>query len=162
MLLNILIIALTVILIVTGLLGSVVPIIPGPILILIGSFVYAWHTDFLNVNWVVLGILAFLALISQALDYLASVIGAKKFGASRWGIIGSFAGGIVGIFFGIFGILIGPFLGAVLFEMLTGKKFNSSFKIGFGTLVGFLGGTIGRVVIALTMTGIFLTQVFFQ
>ncbi len=162
MLLNILIITLTVILIVTGLLGSVVPIIPGPILILIGSFVYAWHTDFLNVTWVVLGILALLALISQALDYLASVIGAKKFGASRWGIIGSFAGGIIGIFFGIFGILIGPFLGAVLFEMLTGKGFNSSVKIGFGTLVGFLGGTIGRVVIAFTMVGIFLTRIFFQ
>ena len=155
-----LIIILTAVLMIAGLIGCIVPILPGPFLVLVGALVYAWYTDFTVVSWTVIGVLAVFALLSQLLDYLASMIGAKKFGAGKWGMIGALIGGVVGLFSGgIFGIIIGPFIGAIIFEMIAGKDFRSSLKIGVGTLVGFLGGAVGKVIIAVTMIVIFLAQV---
>ncbi len=147
----------TIALMLIGLIGSVLPFIPGSPLILLGAFIYAWYTDFLVVTWGTLVILLLLTVLSQILDYLASILGAKKFGASRWGMSGAFLGGIIGLFSGgILGILIGPFIGALLLELLHGQDLPASLKIGLGTLVGFLGGAIGKISIALTMIGIFL------
>jgi uncharacterized protein YqgC (DUF456 family) len=143
-----------------GLIGSVLPFIPGSPLILLGAFIYAWYTDFLVVIWGTLVILLLLTVLSQILDYLASILGAKKFGASRWGMSGAFLGGIIGLFSGgILGILIGPFIGALLLELFHGQDLPASLKIGLGTLVGFLGGAIGKIIIALTMIGIFLVKI---
>ena len=143
-----------------GLIGSVLPFIPGSPLILLGAFIYAWYTDFLVVTWGTLVILLFFTVLSQILDYLASILGAKKFGASRWGMSGAFLGGIIGLFSGgVLGILIGPFIGALLLELLHGQDLPASLKIGLGTLVGFLGGAIGKIIIALTMIGIFLVKI---
>lgn len=150
----------TIALMLIGLIGSVLPFIPGSPLILLGAFIYAWYTDFLVVTWGTLVILLLLTVLSQILDYLASILGAKKFGASRWGMSGAFLGGIIGLFSGgILGILIGPFIGALLLELLHGQDLPASLKIGLGTLVGFLGGAIGKIIIALTMIGIFLVKI---
>lgn len=150
----------TIALMLIGLIGSVLPFIPGSPLILLGAFIYAWYTDFLVVTWGTLVILLLLTVLSQILDYLASILGAKKFGASRWGMSGAFLGGIIGLFSGgILGILIGPFIGALLLESLHGQDLPASLKIGLGTLVGFLGGAIGKIIIALTMIGIFLVKI---
>jgi len=150
----------TIALMLIGLIGSVLPFIPGSPLILLGAFIYAWYTDFLIVTWGTLVILLLLTVLSQILDYLASILGAKKFGASRWGMSGAFLGGIIGLFSGgILGILIGPFIGALLLELLHGQDLPASLKIGLGTLVGFLGGAIGKIIIALTMIGIFLVKI---
>jgi len=158
--LQVLVVILTAILMLTGLLGSVLPILPGAPLILLGAFIYAWHTDFVVITLGTLIVLLILTLFSQALDYVASVIGAKKFGGSRWGMGGAFLGGIIGLFLGgILGIIIGPFLGALIFELIHGRGMTASFKIGLGTLVGFLGGALGKVVIAMIMIGIFLIKI---
>ncbi len=150
----------TIALMLIGLIGSVLPFVPGSPLILLGAFIYAWYTDFLVVTWGTLVILLLLTVLSQILDYLASILGAKKFGASRWGMSGAFLGGIIGLFSGgILGILIGPFIGALLLELLHGQDLPASLKIGLGTLVGFLGGAIGKIIIALTMIGIFLVKI---
>ncbi len=150
----------TIALMLIGLIGSVLPFIPGSPLILLGAFIYAWYTDFLVVTWGTLVILLLLTVLSQILDYLTSILGAKKFGASRWGMSGAFLGGIIGLFSGgILGILIGPFIGALLLELLHGQDLPASLKIGLGTLVGFLGGAIGKIIIALTMIGIFLVKI---
>ncbi len=150
-------IAITIILMVVGLAGSVLPMLPGTPLILIGAFIYAWYTNFTVVTWGILIVLLALMLLSQLLEYLASMMGAKKFGASRWGIAGAFCGGFIGLFLGgIVGIIVGPFLGALLFELFYGKTIKASLQIGFGTVVGFVGGAIGKFIIALTMIGVFL------
>lgn len=142
-----------------GLIGSLFPTLPGPPLILLGALLYAWHTDFIAISWIALVVLALLTLLSQALDYVASMFGARKFGASWWGMTGAFLGGILGLFLGgIPGILIGPFLGALILELLHGRGLTLSFKIGVGTLLGFLAGSIGKLVIAVTMIGIFCLQ----
>lgn len=157
---NTIIIMATIILMIIGLIGSVLPFIPGAPLILLGAFIYAWHSDFLVVTWGTLAILLALAVLSQILEHFASLLGAKKFGASRWGMIGAFLGGMIGFFSsGILGILIGPFIGALLLEFFHGQNLNASLKIGLGTLVGFLGGAIGRIIIAFTMIGIFLIKI---
>ena len=161
MLINFIIIALTTIFILTGIIGSVLPVIPGPFLVLAGILLYAWHTDFTVINLTVIVWISLLAVFSFVFDYLASMFGAKRFGASVWGLIGAFAGGVLGFLLGGFaGILIGPFFGAFLLEILHGRTVNSSFKIGLGTLVGFLGGAVARFVAAVTMVGIFLIRIF--
>ena len=159
MLVHIAVVAITIVLMALGLIGSVVPMVPGSWLILLGACIYAWHTDFAIIGWGVVGILAVLTVCSQFLDNLASLLGAKKFGASRWGIIGAFLGGAAGLFAGIAGIIIGPFLGAVIGEMARGQTMDASLKIGIGTLVGFLGGALGRLVIAVIMIGICLLHI---
>ncbi len=139
-----------------GIIGSVAPVIPGPVLVFAGAVLYAWHTGFTEVTWGVIVLLAVLAGVAQVLDYAASVLGAQRFGASRWGIIGACIGGIAGLVFGGFaGILLGPLIGAVLLELLSGRRLGASLKIGTGTVIGLLGGTLGRVVVAFVMAGIF-------
>lgn len=153
--------SLTILLIGLGLLGTVLPFIPGSPIIFTGVLLYAWYTDFAVISWGTLSVLLALVAASQILEYLASLVGAKRYGAGKWGIIGAFVGGLGGLFLGgIFGILIGPFLGAVVFEMIGGRKINDSLQIGFGTLVGIIGGAIGKFIIGLIMVGIFLVQVF--
>ncbi len=150
-------ITITIILMAVGLAGSVLPMLPGAPLIFLGAFIYAWYTNFAVVTWGILILLLALMLLSQLLEYLASMMGAKKFGASRWGIAGAFCGGFIGFFLGgIVGIIIGPFLGALLFELFYGKTIKASLHIGFGTVVGFVGGVIGKFIVALTMIGVFL------
>lgn len=157
-----LILLLTMILITAGLIGSVLPMLPGSPLILLGTFIYAWYTGFTIITWGVLLVLFALVLLSQIVEYLATVIGAKKYGASRWGVAGAVAGGFIGFFAGgIFGIIAGPFVGALAGELLYGRTIGTSMKIGFGTFVGFIGGAIGKFIIALSMVGVFLGALMF-
>ena len=150
-------ITITIVLMLVGLAGSVLPMLPGTPLILLGAIMYAWYTNFTVVTWGNIIVLLALMLLSQVLEYLASIMGAKKFGASRWGIAGAFCGGLVGLFLGgIVGIIVGPLLGALLFELFYGKTVKASLQIGLGTVVGFVGGAIGKFIIALTMIGVFL------
>ncbi len=144
-----------------GLSGIILPIIPSTPLIWLGAFIYAIFDGFKSITWLLLLIFAALTALSLVLDYFGGIIGAKKFGATRWGIIGSIIGGIGGFFMGgIVGIIIGPFLGAVLLEIAFGKDFANAFKSGVGTLVGFIGGVISKLVIGVIMIGIFIWKVF--
>lgn len=155
-----LIITVSALLVFLGVAGSVLPLLPGYPLILLGAFIYAWHKDFMVISWTHLSVLAGLTLLGQFLGYVSTAFGAKKFGASLWGMLGAFIGGTLGLFAGgIFGIIAGSFTGAVIFEFIKGRNLHASLKIGTGTLIGLLGGTIGKFVIALIMTGICIVQV---
>ncbi len=141
--------------------GSVVPGMPGPPLVFVGALAYALLTGFAKLGWSVMLTLAGLAALSQVLDYLASAYGAKRFGGSRWGIWGSVLGGLIGlVLFSLPGMIVGLFAGAVLPELLLGRKdAATSLKIGGGSLLGFLGGTLLKLVFSLAMIGIFLYSV---
>ena len=155
-----LILVLTFILMFFGLLGSVLPGLPGAPLILLGALLYACHTGFAVVTWSVLLWLLILTLLSFTLEFLASVLGVKKLGGSRWGMTGAFLGGIIGLLAGGFvGILVGPFLGAFLLELVKTKDLPKSLKSGFGSLVGFLAGAVGKLILAVIMIGIFLMKI---
>ena len=84
----------------------------------------------------------------QVLDYLIPVWGTKKSGGSKWGVWGSMIGMIAGLFFGPLGIILGPFVGAVVGELLAGKNSTEAIRAGFGSFVGFLLGTVSKLIIA--------------
>lgn len=143
-----LLIILAVLCVLIGVIGAVVPALPGGVLLsyvglLLMHFTkqYEYETDFL-ILW---GVLVGVALI---LDYYIPIWGTKKFGGSKMGVWGCMIGMIVGIFFGPWGILLGPFVGAVIGELIVGKKSALALKAGLGSFLGFLVGTVIKVVMS--------------
>ncbi|MCX6349506.1 MAG: DUF456 domain-containing protein [Candidatus Aureabacteria bacterium] len=141
-----------------GLIGSIVPALPGPPFIFAGALLYAAFTGFARVGWITLAVLLAITAFSQVFDYLASAWGAKKFGGGRWGMAGSILGGIAGfILFDLPGMIAGVFIGAFALELLFGnKEALAALRVGGGSLLGFLGGALMKVIFSLIMIGIFL------
>lgn len=139
-----------------GLVGSVVPWMPGPLFILAGAVLWAFTTGFQTLGWGRLAILTGLALLSFLLDFLAGALGARRYGASRWGVVGAIAGGIVGLFLGPLGLILGSVAGAVAGELLRGADVGGSVRSGLGALVGLLVGLVADLAVSVTMIGLFL------
>lgn len=136
-----------------GLVGTVVPLIPGAILILLGAVVN--HFAIGSVGWGTLIVLTLLAAAAQGLDIVSGAAGAKWFGATRWGAVGGILGAIVGLFFGLPGLFVGPLLGAIVGELLGGKGILPAGKSGWGTFLGTTAGIVGKLAIAFFMIGWF-------
>lgn len=139
-------IALGALLIIGGILGSVLPVLPGPPLSYLGLLVlhitekYQFSTRFLII-WLIV------TAVVTAIDYLIPIWGTKQFGGSKQGIWGSIIGLVIGLFFfPPFGIIIGPFLGAVVGELTAGKDSGAALKSGFGSFIGFLLGTLAKLI----------------
>jgi uncharacterized protein YqgC (DUF456 family) len=134
------------------------PTLPGNILIFAGALVYGIFTGFEEVAFWVLAVLAGISIGAQVLDYVAEAYGAKRFGASKYGIWGGVIGAIVGlIIFNIVGLIVGVFLGAVIPEILLGgRSLKGALRIGYGSLLGFLGGTLMKFILGLVMIGVFV------
>jgi uncharacterized protein len=134
-----------IILFIVGLVGTLLPILPGAILIFGGMLIYGFMTNFksLEFNFFLLQgiVFAFIFLI----EYLATFVGTRRFGGSKHAAWGAAIGTILGLFFGPLGIVIGPFLGALAGELLRGTQLKQAARVGFGTLVGLLGGTILKI-----------------
>ncbi len=126
--------------------------LPGIILITLSLFMLGIAENFQNIPPSVYIIFVVLAILSSFIDNLMIVLGAKKFGSSKFGMIGAFFGGIFGFFlFPPIGILIGPFIGAVIPELIMTRDVEKSFKIGMGTLFGYLANVFVRFVLALAL-----------
>ena len=97
-----------------GVIGTVLPALPGSPLIFLGALLVAWWQDFSVIGWVPLSILGALALFSVAVDYVSSALGAKRAGASAVALAGAFIGSFMGFFIGLPGIVLGPFIGALI------------------------------------------------
>jgi len=145
-----------VLLIVVGVAGSVLPALPGTILVLAGIVLGAWLDNFTRVKWWVIVIVSILAVLAWVTDYLATVMGAKKAGASKLAIIGAALGTVVGIFMGLVGVLFMPFVGAVIGELIAQKNAKQAAKAGLATWLGLLIGTVVKLVLVFTMIGIFV------
>jgi len=142
-----------------GLAGSVLPGIPGAPLILAAAVGHRLYFGHAGPGTLVLGLLAGLTLLSIGLDYLATMIGAKKLGATWRGMVGAALGGLVGLIFGPVGLLVGPFVGATALEMLSGRDIESASRAGAGAFIGLLAGAVGKVACCLSMIGLFLFDV---
>lgn len=145
-----------------GLIGSVVPALPGTPLALVAVIGHRLYFGAASVNNVVLVVLVGLVVLSLIFDFLATALGAKRFGATWRGAVGAVLGGIIGLFFSLPGIILGPFLGAMLFEMVGDKKFKEAAKAGAGAVAGLLLGVIGRFSICVMMIGLFATNVVYR
>ena len=135
-----------------GLIGTVLPVIPGTTIILAAAVVHRCGVGAENgMSWWGIAGLVLLTLLSYALDFASSYFGAKYFGATRWGVAGAVIGGIIGIFTGFVTLLVLPIAGAILGELIAGKRMISAGKAGWGTLLGTLAGMIGKLGLGLAM-----------
>ena len=156
MLTTVLLWVLAAILIVVGVLGLVLPAVPGAPLLFGGLLIVAWLEDFAYVGPWTLTLLAAMAVLTYVIDFLAGAVGAKGFGATRNAAVGAFVGAVVGIFFGLPGILLGPFLGAVLGELLADRSLQEAGAAGLGATIGMAFGIAAKMALAFSMIGIFV------
>ncbi len=161
---EILLFILTVAVMLVGLAGVVLPIIPGVPIIFGAALLYALLTGFSTISGQTLIIFAILTVVSMVLDWTASVMGVKKMGGSYAGMIGAFIGMIVGLSLpgvGIIGFIIGAFVGAYAMELLINKDSRVALRAGLGSFLGFLAGGLMKFVIGAIIIGIFVWQVLF-
>ncbi|HET6914144.1 MAG TPA: DUF456 domain-containing protein [Rhodanobacteraceae bacterium] len=144
------------VLIAVGLVGTVLPVLPGVPIMFGGMWLAAWAGHYERVGLATLILLGILAAISIALDFIAGALGAKRVGASARAQWGAFLGAVVGIFFGIPGLILGPFIGAVIGQLTSGSGVEHSTRVGIATWIGLLLGTIAKLAISFTMLGIFV------
>jgi len=147
-----------IIFIIIGLLGCILPVIPGPPLSFIGLLFLHITTfrDFIS-NFLLL--MGTVAVVVTIIDYIVPIWGTKKFGGSKAGVWGATLGLVVGIFFfPPIGIIIGPLAGAIIAEVTRGKEFSKSFRAGLGSLFGFLLGTGIKLVASGMMTYYFFKE----
>jgi uncharacterized protein len=145
-----------------GLAGTILPFLPGIPLIYAGYVIYGLGTGWRDYGGKTMLVWGAVVLVSIALDYYAGILGAKKYGASASGIWGSVLGGILGlVFLGFIGLLAGTFMGAAAGELLSGKSSRSAWRAGWGTFVGFLAGTLFKIVLGVVMIGAFLWRIVF-
>jgi|GEM_PF-47118 len=157
----------TVIALVVGLVGTILPMLPGPLLILAAA---VWHVLAMRywlheadpgLGWPGMAVLVVLVVVAQVLETASSAMGAKYFGSTKWGIWGALLGGLVGIFFVPVGIFLGPVLGALAAEMIIAKReLKPAAKSTWGTLLGTVAGLLLKAGLGLAMVGYFFLDVF--
>lgn len=148
------------ILVVVGIAGTVIPVLPGTPFIFMGLALAAWIEGFERVGWITLVILGVLTVISAAVDFAATSLGAKRVRASGLALFGAAIGTGVGIFFGIAGLIFAPFGGAVIGELLARRDLIQAGKAGLGTWLGLVLGAAAKLALAFVMVGIFATAYF--
>jgi uncharacterized protein YqgC (DUF456 family) len=139
------------ILVIVGLAGTVLPVIPGALFVFGGLFFAAYAADFTRVGTTALVIIGIIGALTFVVDFVASIMGAKRVGASPQALVGATLGGIVGIFLGIPGIILGPFVGAVLGELTARGGLVQAGKVGLGTWLGLVVAAVLKVVMAFAM-----------
>jgi uncharacterized protein YqgC (DUF456 family) len=143
------------ILVLVGVAGTVLPALPGPVLVFAGLLVGAWADGFERVGGVTLGVLAFLTALTFAADLAASAFGARRLGASQRAVLGAAVGALVGLFFGLPGLLLGPLIGAVIGEYTAQRNLGHAGRAGIGAVLGIALGAAAKIALVFAMLGIF-------
>ena len=143
-----------------GIVGSFLPVLPGPFTSWIGLLILHF-TDAVSQNWTFLGITLAISILVWVLDYIVPALGTKRFGGTKYGMIGSSLGLLVGILFlGPFGIIIGPFAGAFIGEIIKNNSDSGkALKAAFGSFIGFLAGTFIKFVVSVVFTVLYFQKV---
>ena len=144
-----------------GIIGSFLPVLPGPPLSWVGLLLLHL-TNTVDNNWLFLAITLVIALLVFALDYIIPAMGTKRFGGSKYGMIGTTIGLLVAIIFpvlGPLGIILWPFLGALIGELLNKSDSKTAMRAAFGSLLGFLTGTFIKFLVAVVYLGFFISTV---
>jgi len=152
--------ALAVVLVILGLIGTILPALPGAVLIVGGLVLAAWADGFARVGVWTLVVIGAIGAASYLVDFAAAALGAKKLGASPRAMVGAGLGTLLGLFLGLPGIIFGPFLGAVIGELTVHRDMAKVGKAGLAAWLGFLVGMAVKVGIAFLMLAIFLGAMF--
>lgn len=152
---------LAAVLVALGIAGLLLPALPGAPLLFAGLFAAAWAEDFRYVGLGWLSILGALALVTYAIDFAATALGAKRFGASKRAMLGAVLGGVAGIFFAPIGLVLGPFAGAVIGELTVRRDWGAAQRAGLGATLGVVLGAAVKLALAFAMLGLFASARFF-
>jgi uncharacterized protein len=147
---------LAILLIVLGLAGLVLPVLPGPLLLFLGLLVAAWAEGFAFIGTgtlIALGVMGALAMLA---DFVAGALGARRHGSSPRAMLGAALGAVVGLFFGLPGLLLGPFAGALLGELTARRDLQAASRAGWGATIGLALGIAAKLALGFAMVGLFL------
>jgi uncharacterized protein len=144
------------VLLIVGLVGTVLPYVPGSPLILVAVFIYAFATDFKIIGFPRLVFFVAITILSSVLAYAGSAIGTKRAGGSAWAVVGALVGGLIGLFFAPPGLFVGPVVGAIAAEWIRTGRFRGSVRSGAGALMGMVAGAVLHFAFAVVMVGLFL------
>ena len=143
------------VLVLVGFAGVLLPALPGLPLVFAGLLLAAWADGFAHVGWIPLLALALLTALSLLIDFLATIYGAQRLGASSWALWGSALGTIAGLFFLPLGLFLGPFIGAWAGEYWYSRHAGRATRVGLGTWLGIVLGTASKFALGFCMLGIF-------
>jgi hypothetical protein len=153
---------LTLLLMSAGVLGSILPGLPSTPLVLIAAIGHKLYFGDASAAWWVILLMAGFAGLAMLMDYLATMYGAKKLGATWRGALGAILGALIGLFYSLPGVILGPFVGAVAFELAGGRSMKESSLAGVGAVLGLLAGALGKLACCLAMTGLFVVNVLYR
>lgn len=154
---DIIIISIAALLMVIGILGSLLPVIPGPFSSWIG-LTLLYFTEAIPTNWTLIIVTFIVAVIISVLDYIIPSIGTKRFGGTKAGVIGTSVGLVIGLFAPIpGGIIIGPFVGAFIGELINKSNSKTALKAAFGSFIGFLASTFIKFIVTVIYFGLFIS-----
>ena len=151
---------LAVALVTVGMIGIVMPALPGHLLILAGLVLAAWADGFERVGIPTLVVIGAIAVASYGVDFAAAALGAKRLGASKRAMTGAALGTLLGLFFGLPGLILGPFVGAVVGELTTNRDWRRAGQAGVAAWIGFAIGTAVKVGMAFAMIGTFIAALY--
>ncbi len=143
-----------------GMAGTILPVLPGTVLILAGFIIYGLIAGFDGMGIYFFIGQAVLVGLSYLVDFIATALGVKMYGGSKAAIWGAVTGTLLIFVIGPIGLLIGPLAGAILGELLMGEQLRQSMRAGFGSFLGLMGGSLAKLVISCFMVGWFLVAVF--
>lgn len=146
------------VLIVIGVLGLALPVLPGAPLVFLGALLGAWAEDFAYLGLGSLLVLAALAALAVVVDFVAGAFGVRRYGASGRAMLGATLGAFVGLFFGVVGVLVGPFIGAVLGELSLRRNLAAAGRAGIGATIGLALGAAAKLAIAFAMVGVIVVM----
>jgi uncharacterized protein len=148
---------LTAVLMVIGLAGVIVPVLPGNVLILFAAILHKWLLPE-SITWTAIGWVAALCAVSIVADFAGTILGARLFGGGKWGMAGAGTGAFIGMFFSLPALIFGTVFGAVAAEKFIAKKSGrTSLLAGVGAATGFVVSTVVRLACALAMIGVFVS-----
>lgn len=139
-----------------GLAGVVLPVLPGSLLLVLGTVAVGWAEGFRRVGGLTVALAVVLGLAIWAVDLAAGALGARWAGASRWAGLGAAVGVVVGLFFGLPGVILGPAIGALAFEYARNPELPRAARAGVGALLGFVLGSAAKLTLAAILVGVVL------
>jgi uncharacterized protein YqgC (DUF456 family) len=142
-----------------GIVGTFAPVLPGAPLIWLGMLIFGIMTGFEKLGWLFYLLQGLLAVAVLGVDYLATALGSRYFGASKAAALGALLGLVVGLFFFPIGLLVGPFAGAVLFELILTRQPENALRSGLGAVIGFWSGAVIKLILEIGMIVWFFIEV---